>query len=611
MKKKSLPSRGAVIILAVLLILGTLGGCGGTTPPAATPTSTATSAAESPKDTTSPAVAETTAAATAEATQAADPKLDKTEYYEIELFQESLDPKVEEMAGSNSFRKMLKDKFNFGYKLIAYPGDAMEKVTLMVSAADYPDMVRLYKTKYIKAYVEAGALVELGPLMDEYGPNFKKRHEFQIPIWQKTSGVDDGKIWIYSYNGPDMSYGISRPFLEWVVRSDILEQQGYPNIANEFDLMDVLKKGLQANPKTDGKPTVGIAFPLAAWGTTGQEVITYQYNLGRLHHLTNNNKFMSYDIAQKKFIDLPKEYSFKEGLRFFNLAYREGVLDKESITDDYDIYAKKMEEGRALSNWFMNWGYTDFNSKIQQAGKNYRYIPMPIILKSQAEKGEKKTQYVSGDEAWGSMGITKNAKYPERLMEVMDYLATEEGMVRTGWGEEGKQYTVKDGKRVATKEFVDKIKAADPDYGYTWGAATEFGFFNGIDPNGQMYSMMLDPDVVALTMDDQVKAVYAKYGWQTYKDAYEKNKNFKIEFNLPGDFKMSDPNFSDDQRKQIEKINATTSEYVVKLITAKSDDAYNKLYDEMLAKRDTYGLQAMVDQWNKEYADLVVKYKLK
>lgn len=579
------------IMMALALVISMLGGCSATPAPTATPQPTAAP----------------TQASSAEPTASTDPKLDQSQYYEITLYQETFDPKSEDLASQNSFRKFLKDKFNFGYKQVAYPGDNMEKLALMLSAGDYPDLVRLYDAKYIQAYIKAGALLELGPLAQQYGKDFLKKHEKDIPLWENATGLNDGKLWIYSYEAPDMSYGVSRPYLEWVVRSDILEQQGYPNIANEDDLFNVLKAGIAANPTTGDQKTVGIAYPLAMEGSTGEAVIYYQFNLGRLHHGTLNKAGMIFDPNTKQFIDAYKDASTKEGMLFFNHAYNAGLLDKESITDTYDTYTQKMNSGAALSNWFINWEMDNFNNNLKQAGKTFRYVPVTFELKGQAANGETKDYWVGNDVAWQSMAITKNCKYPERLMEVINYCTSEEGLIRCGWGEEGVQYTIQNGKRVPTQDYYDKMQN-DPNYGYTFGGDHQLGFFSGLDSSGQPYNIAEDPDVVAKRMDPIVLKTMQAYGFNTYQDMYSKNKNFKYDGTLQTDFKQIAPVFTDDQNKTADKIDNIAYDYAVKLITAKNDDEFNKLYDEMNSKRDAEGFQQLLDTWNAQYASLCQKY---
>ena len=347
-----------------------------------------------------------------------------------------------------------------------------------------------------------------------------------------------------------------------------------------------------------------------AWGTTGRQVITYLFNLGRLHHGTMNTTETVYDFDQKKFIDITTDYAFKDGLKFFNQCYLEGVLDKESITDYYDTYSKKMSQGMALSNFFMNWEQDAWNSTLKQNNADFRYIPMPIMLQSQIDKGEAKTYCAPSIAIASSNSFTKNAKFPERLMNVLNYLSTEEGLVRMGWGEEGIQYTVVDGKRIPTADFYAK-STSDPNYGYTFSIDNQLGFYNGLDTKGQALGIQYDADVLAHRADPIVSATMQSYGWKSIKDMYYSNKNFKFVYGLPVDLKQVAPALTDDQTKQVEKINGSLDNYIIPLVTAKDDATFNQLFDEMMQKRKDLGEAQFVDIVNTNYSALCQKYGIK
>ena len=74
---------------------------------------------------------------------------------------------------------------------ITYPvsstGDASEDVALMIANDDYPDMI--YSKASVTNLYEAGALIDMTDLIEQYGPNIKKMYgdEFEKLKW----GADD------------------------------------------------------------------------------------------------------------------------------------------------------------------------------------------------------------------------------------------------------------------------------------------------------------------------------------------------------------------------------------------------------------------------------------
>ena len=524
------------------------------------------------------------------------------EYYELTLLWGNDPAKYEEYRDVNSYRQYLKDHFNFGYNLVMVPGDMKEKLTLMLAGGDYPDIVSFQYTDIFKAYVEAGALLEFGPLMEQYAPNTRERCANFIPYWKAMSGMDDGKIWGYTGFYPYYAAGVSSQWNEWIIRSDILEQQGYPVIKDENDLYEVLAKGLTDNPKTGDFDTVGFAQPLASWGTNGLQCITYSYNLGRLSHDTFRYG-MVYDYGQSKFIDVTSDYSYKDGLAFINKLWNSGLYDRDAVTDDYNAYSEKMSQGRVLSGFFYIWDMYNWNVALAAAGKDYRYVPIPFMLASQKAHGERKVYPEPAPNVWCSFGITKNAKYPERIMEVINWQHSEEGMIFSGWGEEGVNYTVENGLRVPTESFLKNIQDPDnPDFGFTFGGIPDFGGFNGIDANGQSYYIYNDADLAMKDQDPKILEIFQKYGFNNYFELYNNNPNFGYAIEGTIDLKTTMA-LTDDQAKAWEKIDAATHDYTMKLITAPSEEAFNAIFAEMQARRNELGQQELIAQWNKEYPE--------
>lgn len=84
---------------------------------------------------------------------------------------------------------------------ITYPvsstGDASEDVALMIANDEYPDMI--YSKASVSNLYEAGALIDMTDLIEQYGPNIKKMYgdEFDKLKWSP----DDPGIYQLSYAG--------------------------------------------------------------------------------------------------------------------------------------------------------------------------------------------------------------------------------------------------------------------------------------------------------------------------------------------------------------------------------------------------------------------------
>ena len=531
------------------------------------------------------------------------PGLGDDEYYELMFLRDYDVAEREQNADKSVFRNYVKEKFNIGWREIHFAGDMQERLMLDLAGGNYPDIINPRYTNVLKAYAEAGALLNLGELLEKYGPNVLKRHAERLPVWKAMSGTNDGNIWVMTMWQPDLVGARSLPELQWLIRSDILEQQGYPQILDENDLYEVLRRGLADNPTTNGRPTVAFSQPLNSWGTNGLQCITYTYNMGRSSHMTFNRGTV-FDFDANEFIDVTLDHSYRNGLEFFNRLWRNGLYDRDAVTDGWDEFEAKMREGRALAAFFYVWPWNyDFNPNLQLNNAPYRYVPFAMQLSSQRERKETMIYPQSAGEVWSSIAITKNAKNPERIAKLLNWQASDEGMILAGWGREGVEYTIVNGRRVPTEEYFYRTEN-DPNYGYELYAPSEFGFYLGVDNNGQSFRITNDAYVTNRTLDPIVKNVWAQYGWTSSYDMYFQNKNFVMDTNHQIDLKAAVPTLTPELHRNWEIIDADTHDFTMRLITAASPEAFNQIFKDMLARRAELGQGEIVRLWNAEYKEM-------
>ena len=639
MKTKGLKFIASAI--AISMLLAAVAACGGsaqtnaTTASAATAAATTTAAqAAATQEAKSEAAAETTTASAAAAAETTKGKATETtttsaaaatqaeaardskydEYYEIILLSDQDVAESEEYAHLNSFRNRLKEQFNFGYKWVQVAGDLRENLALMLASRTYPDLVAPRYSDMLNSYIEADALYELedSGLLAQYAPNVVARSSQYFPILKAFSSHEG--LWFINNGQPAFTSGVTAPWLEWMVRSDLLKENGWPLLKDENDLYDLIAQGLEKHPETDGFPTVGYAQPLAAWGVNGLQCSTYQYNMGRLNHLFFN-RGMLYDNNTKTFIDATSEYSYRDGLAFINKLWRNNMYDREAVTDDWDRFMEKeMAGGRVLASFFYNWNWVAVNNALKELGKDYRYVPIAIMLSSQYAHGEKKIYNAPNPEIWSGHSVTKNAKNVERLLEIYNFMNSEEGLILAGWGTEGVNYVIDEkGLRRASPLHWEMMALPATDqrrieYGNSWGAGWIFGHYTSMDANGQSYGMGADPYYFMEELDPLVKEYLATYGWETITDMYAKNPNFTYEVTEKIDVKQAAPSWGEEYDRAWETIDTVTHDYTMRLITANTEQEFDAIYEEMQNRRNSYGLPKMLELWNAEYAELKEKY---
>lgn len=159
----------------------------------------------------------------------------------------------------NPIGQIIYDKFGIIINLVGYAGDWEERCAMWLAGNDYPDMVQLQGNTMVKKYIEAGAVLNLSELAEKCNAqNFLTFHAQSIPYWKLATGTDD--LYKYEANCPDMEVA-EGPMFDMLVRSDILEEQGWPELLTDDDYIAVLKKAMEDHPTTEnGDPTIGITF---------------------------------------------------------------------------------------------------------------------------------------------------------------------------------------------------------------------------------------------------------------------------------------------------------------------------------------------------------------
>jgi len=493
--------------------------------------------------------------------------------------------------------KIIKEKFNITINLEVYPGDYNEKCALMLAAGDYPDILQLTSMDIVNKYINAGALLDIEELAKENGTNFLKRHAKSIPFWKLAS--DDGELYKYEFNTPNYEV-VTGAALDVSVRSDVLEAQGYPELLDEDSYIEFLKKGLEQFPEINGQKTVGMTFPGAeSWGIQG--IVPIMYEKGGYAATGNNGAI--FNIKEDRYEDYFKNKYVKSSFKFFNRLYREGLLDPECFTDLNVQTQEKMNSGRALSVWYVTWNNSTANAIFNSNGNSdMEYVIMPIMSRDQLNNNEKLQLRILDTYPHAGMGITKNSKDPERLMVLLDWVATEEGQILLGWGIEGEDYTIKEGKRVPTDAFRNGYLNT-PDYLHNRGIGV-FGFLGltlALDENGQNYLSTADPSVRKFLMSERLTEVYSKYGWENINDPWVKNKNYSYEVFPTGIVGMTVVDPSSDEGKLEAKLVDFRIKNTVPLIMAKSDAEFEALYEKTMAEYNKLNPDTVINKYNEIY----------
>lgn len=473
-------------------------------------------------------------------------------------------------------------------------GGGTQKIALMTASGDYPDMITPKGS--ISKLVEAGALIDLTDLINKYGPNIKKVYGDDLARLQYSK--EDPSIYVLPTNA-----GVGQTSFDagggFEVQNAVMKELGYPKIETVKDFEKVLKEYKEKNPTINGQPTIPLSLNADDW---------------KIQITVTNPAFLSTGAPDdgEFYID-PETYEAqlhykrpeeKEYFRWLNHMYNEGLLDPETFTQKTDQYNSKIASGRVLGLIDQDWDYQQAENALKSSGMNERaYGHYPVQLTTETK--DRSFQDIGAPVGYG-IGITTSAKDPIRIIKFLDWMSSDEAQVLNQWGIEGKQYNMKDGKRVIPADVQDMKTNDNTNFVKTTGVSgyTIFGvhYGDGVkDPSGNYYTTNFPEQIIAGYTASEKETLKA-YGATTWKDLFPQKDEFPVKpwgaaYNLPA---------PDDQEYTVnfQKGQDIVRKRIPEAILA-SPEEFDGIYDEMVTELSTEPMKKMEASYTQMIKDTV------
>ena len=290
-------------------------------------------------------------------------------------------------------------------------------------------------------YAANGQLVALDEYLD-YAPNLSALIEQDDAI-RKGITMPDGHI----YSCPQLNKTEGNLIHHYWINKTWLDNLGLEAPTTVDELYDVLVAFRDNDPNGNGQKdeipycVVGKDYPhrmfydlLGSWGFGINGVMDSDYAFSWLD---------IDDAGNVRFIG--REDKFKNMVEFYNKLWTEGLVDKESYSQDQTQAAAKVNAGQV--------GFVARAQNTQWMGAAAEnYVQCPVL---EGPYGDRALINVESNvQMTGVAVITTANKYPEATMRWLDYFYSEEGTVLCRLGIEGESYEVVDGKY----QLLDNIK---------------------------------------------------------------------------------------------------------------------------------------------------------
>lgn len=517
------------------------------------------------------------------------------------------------------FAKVVKDKFNININIIAsnLEGSGDVKFQSMMAGGNLGDLVVFGATdsKYTDA-IEAGMLLDWTKdgLLDQYGANLKKYADKGLEKNRVTFGGGTSVYGIGADIGPEgdgPSEGIDlnyHPNLRW----DLYEELGRPEIKTMEDYLPVLQAMKELQPTSDsGKPV----YAFSMWPDWDGNLMMNAKAWAGMHGFEENDglnsggfSLVSADTDEIQGL-LDEDSYYMRALKLYYDANQLGLVDPDSLTQNFDSVVDKIRDGQILFAWF-SWLDDAYNTPERLAeGKGFHLVPF-----------QEERAFSTGFNPYGSArtwAIGSKTKHPERVLELIDWLYSPEGVMVSNYGPEGMAWELKDGKPVLTalgQEAFPSNKTPIP---------AEFGGGFWDDGRSQINNATLklssinpetgDPYDYQLWSSTLEKApTKLEENWRAAMDAstpvewFVKNDKIAVQ---PAIF-TGEPlvEMPDDLKQKQGQVAAVIKQYSWQMVFAKNEADFDRLKDEMLNKAKGLGYEDVL-AFNKEQNEATFKYR--
>lgn len=463
-----------------------------------------------------------------------------------------------------------KTGLTFSFNIPAQDGDTKLNLMMISSSDSFPDVITTIGPDMGKKLVEAGKVWELEEFLKKYDPESHLLKDYPADVKQQMIKHYGGWYAIGSHMTSNDARKVYPPSSDYfadvakyaenkgvIVNANMMKEAGIAlsDLKTEDGVLAALKKVKDMKLTVDGQPVI----PLQIHGKN--------YHGETLQFLQRSFGAMPIDKDGKhRHIYMSPEN--KHAIQFLFKAAQGGYFDPGQMTTDNAAIEANLLSKRV----FMLIGGANMGKYDQL---DFWVSPGAILTNEGATPVF--PFFSEPDRGWMQTQISKSTKEPEKLAKWLSYVTSAEGMTLNHFGIEGVHYT-KDDKGLITRTdegiqaLTDSIKTAVDIF---W-QFTNMAFLENVQP------APTKREGTGGLIEMEAKTAYARSPEVVRYDASV--------LKLPGDF-YAPGSKNAATRDQIQQFYEAQ---VAKMVLAKDEAAFNKLYDEFVAKMK----QLKVDELN-------------
>lgn len=361
--------------------------------------------------------------------------------------------------GSDKISRIIKEKTGVNVNFTAPVDNDGQYLSNLISSGSLPDVVTVSAYTAVKDRMcTQGYVYPIDELAKRWAPTLINRIEKDIHAYYELS---DGNIYglpshSYSeeYITDDYAYGPNGGFL---VRKDLYEWYvgKYPNT----DVMS--KEGFYSMVKTVTE-TFGYTGTKKPEPVDGIERVRNMNGILLDQFNSEGNKSVEwlsqyfaapFEDADGNYVDTRTTAQYKEALEFLNRAYNDGLISQSNLDYNQSEIGGRIANGAAFCTMVTAQDYQASFIAAYNKGNGFEYIP---IIFTNAAGDDPILQDLTGYGYMFNM-ITTNAKRPDLIIKLFDFLWSNEGQILCNFGIEGETFSYTDSSK-KEMDFTDLYK---------------------------------------------------------------------------------------------------------------------------------------------------------
>ncbi|NLB42687.1 MAG: extracellular solute-binding protein, partial [Clostridiales bacterium] len=332
-------------------------------------------------------------------------------------------------------QEKMEEALNLDITIESAPGTSyLESIQMMLTSGDYPELVifndEMKETLFTDA-VKNGAFIAL----DDYLVNSPNLMEYSYDAsWEALKVLNDDKV-----------YGIPRTSIAradgYLIRQDWLDKVGISYTEGEPMTIAQLEEIVEAftNDDPDGN-SANDTYGISAYATpNGTMEVLFPSTFGLLGWQNYDGEYM--DIKYSLDHD-----NFEKALTFSNKMWEAGFVDPDWPTIQLDVGLERFKKG-VTGAFFPTFAGSMLGVENGGRDMNPDYT-LSYVVGVVENAGD---QVIAGNYStgyYGFWGVSSAAEKPERVVELLDYMLSDEIWDEIKYGPKGVTWEEQNGQKV-------------------------------------------------------------------------------------------------------------------------------------------------------------------